>query len=69
MPDHSIRSAREALADRVSALPESAVRWLAYSLIYQPGADITYLRFKVDAAEAWSAKLAADFPTIFGGAS
>jgi hypothetical protein len=71
MPDQlkptQVRTAREVLADRVSALPGSAVRWLAYSLVYQPEADITYLRSKVDAAEQWSAKLAADFPAIFGG--
>lgn len=72
MPDQpkptQVRTAREALVDRISELDETAVRHLAYSLAYAPEINVTVLRSKLDAAEQWSAKLAADFPACFGGA-
>jgi hypothetical protein len=62
----TIKDPIEVLADRLSALDESALRHFAYALAYAPGADLDLLRSKVDEAEQWSSKLAADFPSLYG---
>jgi hypothetical protein len=59
----------EVLADRLSALDETALRHFAYALAYAPDADLALLRSKVAEAEQWSAKIAADFPAVFGEAA
>lgn len=68
MPDQqpTIRDPVEVLADRLSALDETALRHFAYAMLYAPEANLALLRCKVSEAEEWSAKIATDFPAIFG---
>jgi len=68
-PRPTIKDPVEVLADRLSALDETALRHFAYALAYAPDADLALLRSKVSEAERWSARIAADFPNLFGGVS
>jgi hypothetical protein len=68
-PKPTIKDPVEVLADRLSALDETALRHFAYALAYAPNADLSLLRSKVGEAEEWSVRIAADFPAIFGRTS
>ena len=59
-PEVKIRTPGELLADRVSALEETGVRYALYSLAHSPDpADRARLSVALDAAEKWQRELAA----------